>query len=115
MSSITTQYPQQPRNKLEVGDDSGGSWCLGCATAAEDVRMRLAHQLKGYDTVQTQPGECVFFRVGSDDGAIHSEPRMDRDDRIFVNVVPGTEEELRTLLQRWGMEFPRAWCLPSAL
>jgi hypothetical protein len=34
--------------------------------------------------------------------------------RVFVNVVPGTEEQLRGLMSRWGMEFPRAWCVGSA-
>jgi hypothetical protein len=51
----------------------------------------------------------AFFRLGDDEGAVHSEPVCDTD-RIFVNVIPGTEEELTSLMARWGMEFPRAWC-----
>jgi hypothetical protein len=31
-------------------------------------------------------------------------------DRIFVNVVPGSDEELKGLLAKWGLEWPRAWC-----
>jgi hypothetical protein len=86
--------------------------CIGCATAAESVRATLATQLGREDggIVQAAPGECVFFRVGEEEGAVHSEP-MSHSDRIFVNVVPGSEEDLRALMGRWGMEFPRAWCV----
>lgn len=41
---------------------------------------------------------------------MHSEPRSNGD-RIFVNVVPGLEEDLRCLMSKWGMEYPRAWCV----
>ncbi len=40
---------------------------------------------------------------------MHSEPRCDVD-RVFVNVIPGVEEDLRVLMGRFGMLFPRAWC-----
>ncbi|KAF3919951.1 hypothetical protein AA313_de0205661 [Arthrobotrys entomopaga] len=86
--------------------------CLGCASAAEDVRMKLADRLKNAERVQAQIGECCFFKVGTGDGAVHSEPRMDGGERVFVNIVPGKEGELREVMGRWGMEeFPRAWCL----
>ena len=43
---------------------------------------------------------CCFFRLGPDIGAVHSEPPQGGDregmDRVFVNVVPGTEEGLAT-------------------
>ncbi|KAJ5104779.1 hypothetical protein NUU61_002126 [Penicillium alfredii] len=84
--------------------------CVGCATAAESVRARLAAELGQQSIVQAQPGQCVFFRVGEDEGAVHSEPRS-HGDRIFVNVVPGHEGDLRAQMARWGMEFPRAWCV----
>lgn len=89
--------------------------CVGCATAAESVRAALAAQLGGYrdgegDVVQARRGDCVFFRVGEEEGAVHSEP-MSHGDRIFVNVVPGCEEDLRGLMGKWGMEYPRAWCV----
>jgi hypothetical protein len=38
------------------------------------------------------------------------EPKCDVN-RVFVNVVPGSEEQLRKLIGRWGMEFPRSWCV----
>ncbi|KAJ5752119.1 hypothetical protein N7520_009036 [Penicillium odoratum] len=84
--------------------------CLGCATAAESVRSRLAVELGDHEVVQVQSGDYVFFRVGRDTGAVHSEP-MSNGDRIFVNVVPGDEGDLKSLLARWGMEYPRAWCV----
>ncbi|KAJ5794643.1 hypothetical protein N7457_001242 [Penicillium paradoxum] len=84
--------------------------CVGCAMAAESVRAKLAVELGGYGTVQAGPGECVFFRVGEDEGAVHSEPQS-HGDRIFVNLVPGHEADLRALMAKWGMEYPRAWCV----
>ena len=84
--------------------------CVGCTVAAESVRTRLAAELENHDIVQAQQGECVFFRVGENDGAVHSEP-MSHGDRIFVNIVPGHEEDLRSLMAKWGMEYPRAWCV----
>lgn len=83
--------------------------CVGCAMAAEAVRAKLAVELGQYGTVQAGPGECVFFRVG-EEGAVHSEPRS-HGDRIFVNLVPGHEADLRALMAKWGMEYPRAWCV----
>jgi hypothetical protein len=36
---------------------------------------------------------------------------MSHGDRIFVNVVPGHEADLKCLMAKWGMEYPRAWCV----
>ena len=83
--------------------------CLGCSTYADSVRQSLATSLKSHEISSPRPGELAFFRLGDSEGAVHSEPKCDVD-RIFVNVVPGTEGELRSLMGRWGMEFPRAWC-----
>ncbi|PGH12665.1 hypothetical protein AJ79_04165 [Helicocarpus griseus UAMH5409] len=101
--------------KQSVRDENKGHVCpqvrcVGCATAADTVRQRLAEEFRDAGFVQAGPGECTFFRVGDEEGAVHSEPPC-HGDRIFVNVVPGREEELRELMRRWGMEFPRAWCL----
>jgi hypothetical protein len=84
--------------------------CLGCSTYAESVRHSLAASLASHKTTSPGPGEIAFFRLGDSEGAVHSEPKCDVD-RIFVNVVPGSEEQLRRLMERWGMEFPRAWCV----
>ncbi|KAK8037466.1 hypothetical protein PG991_000812 [Apiospora marii] len=92
--------------------------CVGCASAADDVRRDLGGSLKDLGVVQAGPGQCAFFRIGPGRGAVHSEPRMSssgRSDgsqergRIFVNVVPGKREELERLMGKWGMEFPRSW------
>lgn len=84
--------------------------CLGCAALQEVVRKRLAEKLANYEIVQPGVGECSFFRVGDEKGAMHSEPPIPGD-RVFVNVVPGSEVELRKLMARWGMSFPRSWSL----
>ncbi|EPS37945.1 hypothetical protein H072_8387 [Dactylellina haptotyla CBS 200.50] len=85
--------------------------CLGCASMAEHVREKIAERLKDSKVVQAGEGDCCFFKVGQKEGAVHSEPKM-QCERVFVNIVPGKEEELREVMSRWGMEeFPRAWCL----
>lgn len=104
--------------------------CVGCATAADAVRLDLDGSLRDLGVVQAGPGQCAFFRIGPERGAVHSEPCMnggaaevdgDTDDgsrgrgRIFVNVVPGRREELERLVGKWGMEFPRSWWIaPSS-
>ncbi|KAH6847619.1 hypothetical protein B0I37DRAFT_375484 [Chaetomium sp. MPI-CAGE-AT-0009] len=115
-------------------DDARGRWKL-CATlqgpgtlfAADGVRARRVlreakeragrgererpHVCPGVRCVACgRTSEVVREEVGGREGAVHSEPRIDCD-RVFVNVVPGTEEELRGLMGRWGMEFPRSWSL----
>jgi hypothetical protein len=89
--------------------------CLSCLDAIESIRYNLAKELGQEATAQPARGEVAFFRLGDEDGAVHSEPPV-TEDRIFVNVVPGTEDELTRLMGRWGLGFPRAWCfgVPAA-
>ncbi|KAL2174869.1 uncharacterized protein P884DRAFT_286994 [Thermothelomyces heterothallicus CBS 202.75] len=86
--------------------------CAACGRTGEAVREEARAGLAGAPVAQTASGgaEIAFFRLGERDGAVHSEPPIDRD-RVFVNVVPGTEADLRALMARWGMEFPRSWTL----
>ncbi|KAI1412311.1 hypothetical protein F5Y13DRAFT_163299 [Hypoxylon sp. FL1857] len=90
--------------------------CVGCAATADAVREQLTAQLAPLGLVQAGAGECSFFRIGPDRGAVHSEPCMSRGDRIFVNVVPGRRDELAGLVAKWGMSFPRSWWIaPNVL
>lgn len=82
--------------------------CLGCLDAVEAVRQSLAKSLANEAVESPESGEVAFFRLGDEEGAVHSEPPC-HEDRIFVNVVPGTEEELKELMDRWGLGYPRAW------
>lgn len=83
--------------------------CLGCATYAEHARSALASALSDAEICSPSANDVAFFRIGNDEGAVHSEPRCGTD-RVFVNVVPGTQEEMRELVGKWGMGYPRAWC-----
>jgi hypothetical protein len=83
--------------------------CIACAATSDAVRERLAAELEPMGTMQTKAGECALFRIGQEKGAVHSEPCMSSGDRIFVNVVPGKEDELSNLMTKWGMIFPRSW------
>jgi hypothetical protein len=97
--------------------------CLGCAEMADIVRVKLAEAVEraGLEVMQMRTGEVSIFRADGVSGgggeregnagcaAMHSEPPMGEGDRIFVHVVPGTEGEVRRLIEGWGMEFPRDW------
>ncbi|KAJ4252871.1 hypothetical protein NW762_010777 [Fusarium torreyae] len=85
--------------------------CVGCASAADAVRDELATTLQPLGVEAASVGECSVFQVGREFGAMHSEPCMSdgTNGRVFINVVPGTEDELRNLTAKWGMEFPRQW------
>ncbi|KAK1759998.1 hypothetical protein QBC47DRAFT_277486, partial [Echria macrotheca] len=84
--------------------------CAACGRTADAVREEMADRMAGEVVVQSGYGEGAVFRVGSECGAVHSEPRMECG-RVFVNIVPGTEGELRRLMGRWGLVFPRSWSL----
>ena len=84
--------------------------CAVCFDTGAAVRARLAVAFKEEEVLQARDGEVALFRTGTERGAIHSEPPCGVD-RVFVNVVPGGEGELRDLMQRFGMAFPRAWSL----
>jgi hypothetical protein len=83
--------------------------CKACSETSAVVRTRSAFTFQHYNTVQAEVGQACFLRIGMERGAVHSEPPMSRGDRIFVNIVPGKESELRDLMAKWGMEFPRTW------
>ncbi|KAF2191777.1 hypothetical protein K469DRAFT_718793 [Zopfia rhizophila CBS 207.26] len=83
--------------------------CLGCLDAVEAVRQTLAREFENKEVESPAFGEVAFFRLGDTEGAVHSEPPCTCD-RIFINVIPGTSDELKSLMERWGLSFPRAWC-----
>lgn len=84
--------------------------CAGCFDTGAAVRSALSTLFADEEVVQAREDEVVFFRTGEEMGAVHSEPPCGAH-RVFVNVVPGTEGELRRLMGRFGMVFPRAWSL----
>lgn len=84
--------------------------CAACGVAAAEVRERLNTEFVGVEPVSAGQGRCAVFRTGE---AVHSEPPMGEGDRVFVNVVPGTEEGLRGLMESWGMGFPWCWAMPT--
>jgi hypothetical protein len=97
-------------NKEKMGKHTCTSIrCLGCSTYADSKRESLAESLSGAETEAPSLEEVAFFRLGEGEGAVHSEPKCDTD-RIFINVIPGKEEDLRALMGKWSIGFPRAWC-----
>lgn len=83
--------------------------CAGCSSTSTAVRDSLAAQFRHLPAIQARCGEVAVFRTGRS-GAVHSEPPCGVG-RVFVNVVPGTEGELRGLMGRFGMQWPRDWVL----
>ncbi len=109
---------QRKKGHYAVGEDHvcTSFRCLGCADMAQSLRYELAEELRksSPEIVSVGRGEVAVFRVDGyntceGEPAMHSEPVMSGGDRIFVHVVPGREEELRHLVEGWGMEFPRDW------
>ncbi|KAI1132613.1 hypothetical protein F5Y10DRAFT_230930 [Nemania abortiva] len=97
------------RKALTTEHDCTSIRCIACAATSDAVREQLSTDLNPMGMVQATQGECAFFRIGQEKGAVHSEPRMSSGDRIFVNVVPGRKDELENLMSKWGMSFPRSW------
>lgn len=92
--------------------------CLGCADMAEAIRFKMAEVVKaeGLEVIQIRSGEVAIFKSegkgrDAEGPAMHSEPSMSGGDRVFVHAIPGREEELRGLVEGWGMEFPRDWAI----
>ncbi|KAH7007461.1 hypothetical protein EDB80DRAFT_752048 [Ilyonectria destructans] len=107
--SLTRETQRRAREAASTDHVCLSIRCVGCASAADSVREELATNLAKFDVKAAGLGECALFRVGRDAGAIHSEPCMSDSEhgRIFINIVPGTEEELSGTMRKWGMEFPR--------
>ncbi|KAI0425624.1 hypothetical protein F5Y09DRAFT_334839 [Xylaria sp. FL1042] len=97
------------RKALATDHDCTSIRCIACAATSDAVRERLSTDLEPMGMMQAASGECAFFRIGQEKGAVHSEPCMSGGDRIFVNVVPGKKDELKNLMGKWGMSFPRSW------
>ena len=107
--AVAREIQRSAKSELATDHTCTSIRCVGCAATADNVREKLGGDLGRLGAVQAAPGECSFFRIGHDTGAVHSEPSMSGGDRIFVNVVPGKEAELGNLMSKWGMEFPRSW------
>ncbi|KAI1175168.1 hypothetical protein F4777DRAFT_551556 [Nemania sp. FL0916] len=97
------------REDLATDHECSSVRCIACAATSDAVREKLSTDLKPMGVAQAASDECAFFHIGQANGAVHSEPCMSGGDRIFVNVVPGREDELRKLTTMWGMNFPRSW------
>lgn len=113
--ALNTLRQTRARERARIGDHVCTSIrCLGCATYAETVRHDLAQCLHQESIESSAYGEVAFFRTGDRVGAVHSEPKCDTD-RIFVNIIPGTDEDLKALTTRFGISYPRAWCIGNPI
>ncbi|KAK8122391.1 hypothetical protein PG984_011061 [Apiospora sp. TS-2023a] len=63
------------------------------------VRVELVEALKGCEEYTVQRGQMIRFSWGQDDSPVHSEPDFAGEDRVFVSVLLGSEEEIRDMCQ----------------
>ena len=73
-----------------------------------DARLIKADMLKSSTTTTASPGFGTLFITGSDCAAFHSEPPL-TEDRIFLSVVPGSEEQIEELRRRWAAPHRNAY------
>jgi len=62
-------------------------------------RPKFDEKLKDIKTLQLENDDGLIFFVGDHDGAIHSEPKMDKS-RMFISIVPGTKKDIDTLIEK---------------
>ncbi|WYZ35505.1 hypothetical protein EsH8_X_000152 [Colletotrichum jinshuiense] len=63
----------------------------------EEERAELASALEGIPLVELRAGQVVRFTWGENDAPVHSEPDSSAENRLFVSVMFGSEEELRDM------------------
>ncbi|KAF2437066.1 hypothetical protein EJ08DRAFT_11967 [Tothia fuscella] len=84
--------------------------CTSCMLTTKIIQQKLNPALERLETTQAMAGQCVLIKTGEQYGTIHSTPPIPCD-RVFVNIIPGTEHELRTLTAKYGMGYPRDWIM----
>ncbi|GJC84683.1 hypothetical protein ColLi_07521 [Colletotrichum liriopes] len=86
-------------------------------SSMDEERAELAVALEGIPLVELRAGQVVRFTWGEDDAPIHSEPDSSTEDRLFVSVMFGSEEELKDMCslrdEVYGEES--IWTSPRAL
>lgn len=63
-------------------------------------RAELAEALRECEEYEVRRGQMIRFSWGQDDSPLHSEPDFNGEDRVFVSVLFGSEEEIREMC-RW--------------
>jgi len=63
----------------------------------------LAKKFSTEPIIQVENDEGLIFFTGSStvNGALHSEPKVDAP-RMFISILPSTEENIMALKKRWG-------------
>ncbi|KAK8103865.1 uncharacterized protein PG998_010898 [Apiospora kogelbergensis] len=66
-------------------------------------RAELAEASRGCEEYEVRRGQVIRFSWGQGDSPVHSEPDFGGEDRVFVSVLFGSEEEIREMC-RWRQE-----------
>ena len=79
-------------------------------TNNQDKQMKIhnkyrpiyADKLKNEKIIQVKNNQGLIFYANSGgiDGAIHSDPKFDKN-RIFISILPGTKENIESLKKEW--------------
>lgn len=62
-------------------------------------RQRVASRFPEQETIKTKTHQGVFFIVGNDYAAVHSEPDI-TEERIFISIMGATDEQIEEMLVR---------------
>ena len=94
------EYPLMLRQSYER------VWNPSYSKEKDDMeRLWRAEQFKKAKVLYGKPGELIRWVIASEKFAVvHSEPPV-HGPRIFVEVQPGTEAQIRELCRRWGRVF----------
>jgi hypothetical protein len=115
MFDCSCESPQQPHSKYAVA-------LLGPSTrilqpgADVDAAMsevdnwhegqaELARRLAGHPEISVQRRQVIRFSWGQEDSPVHSEPDFSNEDRVFVSVLFGSEQEIRNMCEFRGEVF----------
>ena len=66
----------------------------------EENRATLAEKLTGYDDIPLKPRQIIRFSWGEEDSPVHSEPDFSGQDRVFVSVLFGSEQEIKDMCKK---------------
>jgi asparagine N-glycosylation enzyme membrane subunit Stt3 len=65
-------------------------------------KIKLANKYKSckHHQLKTREG-FIFLNNKNNNGLLHSEPKKD-ENRIFISILPGSEEDIKNLKKRWN-------------
>jgi hypothetical protein len=86
-----------PSAEVDAAMSAVGDWYEG--------RTELARRLVGCPEIPVERRQVIRFSWGQENSPVHSEPDFSHDDRVFVSVLFGSEQEIRNMCEFRGEVF----------